>query len=259
MSLALTGGVAVAYACGVVGVHRLAVRRRRAQAEGYPALRWLDWDALLSGLWSAAARTPAPGLVMPEGGPASLALSSPVAPARAAAHARLVDVVAGTPIGEAELATVGFSGGEARWLSWLSQRRTAPLAVLERLEARAPLSAAEAYLSEWLCLEHRVTPLSVEWHVFAAKRRLSRAMRRFGDVPCLFFARALASSKLGFTQAVLDDLGRAVFFSKQAPFYVEAVLSMPFVEEARPPLYRVCREARLALDEERLDEAPESG
>ncbi|MDX2015349.1 MAG: hypothetical protein SFW67_34475 [Myxococcaceae bacterium] len=259
MSLVFTGGVALAYTCGVIGVHRWTVHRRRAKAEGFPSLRWLDWDSLLLGVWPASVRAPAEGLLMPEGGPGSLALSSPPPPGREAGRALLLEVVAGRPVDAIDLGRAGFSGGEARWLSWLSERTTAPEAVLERLEAQPPVSAAEAYLREWLSLEHRATALSVEWQVYASKRRLNLAMRRFGDVPCLFFARALASSKLGFTQSVLDDLGRAVFFSRQAPFYVEAVLAMPFVQEARPPLFRACRDAKSGWGEDRLDEAVESG
>jgi hypothetical protein len=69
-------------------------------------------------------------------------------------------------------------------------------------------------------------------------------MKRFGDVPALYFVRARASSLLGFTQSVLDDLGRAVFFSREAPFYVEAVLAMPFIHESRPPLAMACEAAK---------------
>jgi hypothetical protein len=259
MSLLFTGGVALAYTCGVIGVHRWTVYRRRERAEGFPALRWLDWDSLLAGMWPVTATSPDPSMGGPEGGPAPLALSSSTPPGREAARALLLEVVAGRPVEAIDLTRAGFSGGEARWLAWLSERRAAPLAVLERLEAQPAVSAAEAYFREWLSLEHRTTPLSVEWQVYASKRRLNRAMRRFGDVPCLFLARALASSKLGFTQSVLDDLGRAVFFSRQAPFYVQAVLAMPFVQEARPPLFRACRDATAGAHEDRLDEAVESG
>ena len=89
----------------------------------------------------------------------------------------------------------------------------------------------------------------------------AEAIRRFGDAPALYFARAHASSLLGFHQSVLDDLGRAVFFSREAPFYVEAVLSMPFVQELRPPLAVACRLARerQAPEEDRLDDSPDSG
>jgi hypothetical protein len=259
MSLLFTGGVALAYTCGVIGVHRWTVYRRRARADGFPALRWLDWDALLAGLWPVTGAVPDAALAGPEGGPAPLVLSAPTPAGRAAARAVLVEVVAGRPVDALDGTRAGFSGGEARWLSWLSERRVAPEAVLERLEAQPAVSAAEAYFREWLSLEHRTTPLTVEWQVYASKRRLNQAMRRFGDVPCLFLARALASSKLGFTQSVLDDLGRAVFFSRQAPFYVQAVLAMPFVQEARPPLFRACRDATLPTREDRLDEAVESG
>jgi hypothetical protein len=259
MSLLFTGGVALAYTCGVIGLHRLAVYRRRQKADGFPSLRWLDWDSVLSGVWPVRATTPDPTLIVPDDGPAPLVLSAPPPPGREAGQLLLREVLSARPVDELDLTRAGFSGGEARWLSWLSERRTNVERVLERLETQAPATAAEAYVHEWLALTHRVTPLSVEWQVYASKRRLNLAMRRFGDVPCLFFARALASSQLGFTQSVLDDLGRAVFFSKQAPFYVEAVLAMPFVQEARPPLFRACRDAKRPEGEDRLDEAAESG
>lgn len=258
MSLLFTGGVALAYTVGVVGVHRWAVARRRAKAGNFTALDWLDWDTLLAGVWPAGASNELIGVAPREGGPPPKCLSGPPPAGREAAHALLLRLVAGEVLTNATFESVGFSGGEARWLTGLSERTSAPSALLDRLGAQAPESAAEAYLLEWLSLRYAVTPLSMEWQVYATKRRLSVAMRRFGEVPALYFARARASSLLGFTQSVLDDLGRAVFFSREAPFYVEAVLSMPFVQELRPPLASACRAAKDRMSaerEERLDGA----
>jgi hypothetical protein len=258
MSLLFTGGVALAYTVGVVGVHRWAVYRRRAKAGNFAALDWLDWDTLLEGVWPVGSPTDLPGVAPREGGPVPRCLAGLPTAGREAAHAFLQRVVAGAVISSTDFEAVGFSGGEARWLSGLSERTTAPGALIDRLERQPPESAAEAYLREWLSLRYAVTPLSTEWQVYATKRRLSVAMRRFGEVPALYFARARASSLLGFTQSVLDDLGRAVFFSREAPFYVEAVLSMPFVQDLRPPLARACRAAKERMSaerEERLDGA----
>lgn len=238
MSLFFTGSVALAYTVGVVGIHRYTVFRRRTSCGNYPALDWLDWDSLLSGLWPTGEVVPA-DVVSKEGGPAPRCLS--VTPAgRAEARALLVKLVGGEAIDAQTFEAAHFSGGEARWLSELSRIRTQPLEVLERLAAQPPVSAAEAYLFEWLTQRHEVGPLSVEWQVYASKRRLAAAIKRFGDLPALYFVRARAASLLGFTQSVVDDLGRAVFFSREAPFYLEAVLSMPFVAEVRPPLARAC-------------------
>lgn len=261
MSLLFTGTVAAAYTAGVIGIHRWSVWRRRALADGYPALDRLDWDTLLQGVWPAGP----PGAVSPvpkEGGPAVRRLETDAG--RPAAHVLLSELVQGRPVDDGAFERAGFSGGESAWLRMLATRVAAPMEVLEALSARPPDTIAEAYLREWLALRHEVTALSVEWQVYACKRRLSLAMRRFGDAPSLYFARAKASSLLGFNTSVIDDLGRAVFFSREAPFYVDAVLSMPFVRAQRPPLARACLEAgkRLGLtrsaDEDRLDEPFES-
>ncbi|MDP3155229.1 MAG: hypothetical protein Q8N23_21295 [Archangium sp.] len=239
MSLYLTGGVAVAYAAGVVTVHRVAISRRRKLAHGYPTLRWLDWSALFQGVLPAAepVKRALPRAI--EGGPAPQVL------ARALTREveLLEGIVRGTPIQLEAFQEASFSGGEARWLGLLSRVREEPRRVLEELEAGPANTAAEAYLREWLALEYDVTPLNLELMTFGAKRRINQAIRRFGDQASLYFIRARASSLLGFTGAVLDDLARAVYFSRQAPFYLQAVTQMSFVEDVRPALVRACQEA----------------
>ena len=42
MSVLFTGGVAVVYASTVIGLHRLNVRRMRAQTGGFPTFERLD-------------------------------------------------------------------------------------------------------------------------------------------------------------------------------------------------------------------------
>ncbi len=239
MSLYLTGGVAAAYAVGVVTVHRVAVSRRRKLAQGYPTLGWLDWDSLLQGLLPVAEPVERPLPSVPTGGPAPRILSRE--PNR---EVKLLEaLVSGASVQAEAFAEASFSGGEARWLGLLSWIREEPWRVLEELEASTPNTVAEAYLREWLSLEHQVTPLNLELVSFGAKLRINRALRRFGEHSALYFIRARASSLLGFTGAVLDDLARAVYFSRQSPFYLQAVTQMPFVEEARPALARACREA----------------
>ena len=87
-----------------------------------------------------------------------------------------------------------------------------------------------------------------------SKRRLSAALHRFSEHAALYFVRAKASALLGFNASVLDDLARAVYFGRQSPFYVAAVLESPFVEEARPALWRACR----SVDPVRKELAPSS-
>ncbi len=240
MSLLLTGGVALAYAAGVVGLHRLSVFRRRAQALGYPTLRWLDWDTLLTGVLPPAEHVPRSTPMPVEGGPVPMLLQR----APGGRELGLLEaLVRGQSVQSEAFAEAAFSGGEARWLGLLTWVREEPRRVLDTLGAAPPNSVAEAYLREWLAFEHEVTPVNLELSTFGAKRRLAEAMRRFGEHPALYFARARASSLLGFTQAVVDDLARAVYFSRQAPFYLQAVTRMPFIEEARPALARACREA----------------
>ncbi len=242
MSLVLTGGVALAYAAGVVGVHRWAVYRRRRFAAGYPTLTWRDWDALLEGVLPAPKGAAVPGARPVEGGPAPAVLSREPPPERARQHELLSALVAGNAVDQAAFEPAGFSGGEARWLASLARLRKAPHDVLATLEAAAPVTAAEAYLREALALELKVTPLNLELMVFGAKRRIGSALTRFGEHPALFFVRARASSLLGWNGAVLDDLARAVYFSRERPFYLEAVLGLGFVEDARPALARACRQ-----------------
>jgi hypothetical protein len=44
-------------------------------------------------------------------------------------------------------------------------------------------------------------------------------------------------------RAAIDDLARAVYFSRQATFYLRAVVDAPYIEEVRPVLAYQCRTA----------------
>lgn len=215
MSLWLTGGVAVGYAVAVVGLHRGNVWRLRRQAGGFEPLWRLDWDTLLAGVGGG------------DGGPRDPLLAA---------------LRQGATVQEAALAAAGWGGAELRWLALLGRLSTEPAAVLDALVAAPPTTAAEAYLREHLTAQLKVNPLSLEVVVFASKRRLGQALERFGEQPALFAARALASSLVGFTGAVIDDLARAVYFSREAPFYVRLVAGLPFIEEARPSLWAACQQ-----------------
>ncbi len=250
MSFWFTGGVAAAYAASVVGVHRWSVSRRVRLAQGFPTLAWIDWDTLLEGTLPGERRGEpsrpsggeAPGPSPLEGGPPPRLLAGE---GGAASTALLRSLVAGAPVDPDGFRETDFGGGGARWLTLLAWLRPKPRDVLERLEASPPTTAAEAYLREHLTLTLDAGPLTLEWLVFASKRRCSEAIARFGDRPALYFARAKASALLGFQGAVLDDLARAVYFSREAPFYLQAVTQWAAVRDLRPALSRACQEAEL--------------
>jgi hypothetical protein len=240
VSALFTTGVATGWLAGVFTLHRFNVRRARAQAQGFATLRRLDWDLLLEGLLPAP-REEATVDSPPEGGPGPRILSGTPAPEHTARHHVLSALVAGTPIDDEEWTARGFAGGEIPWLQTLARIRTSPFEAMSRLEHSQPTSAAEIYLRESLRLSHGVDVLNLEWFAFGAKLRLNQAMDRFESSAALYFARAQASAILGFKDAVLDDLARAVYHSRQAPFYLRVVVDMPWIAEARPPLHMQCR------------------
>jgi hypothetical protein len=238
-SLFVAAGVAGTYASALVGAHRLNVFRMRRALGGFPTLRWLDWDALLDGLLPQGTSQPVEPPAPKEGGPKPRVLAS-VPEGGAERHALLCALVAGQTIDPSRLEPAGFSGGEAKWLTKLSRLRTHPEAVLQQLEDERESTAAGVYLREHLFLERRIGLLNLELAVFASKRRLRTALTRYADAPALHFVRARASAQMGFNSQVLDDLGRAVYFSHQARFYLRAVVELPFVAEARPALHQQC-------------------
>ena len=230
----MAGAAAGLYAATVVGVHRFAVSRRRARAGGFPTLLRLDWDSLLEGL-------------LPQSAAAS---TGPLTPPDLQARRRLlIELMTGTPLGDVDRRAreAGLSGGTVEWLRTLAMVGASPEDALERLERAEPTSAAELYLRERLRLVHRTHAFNLELSVFGTKRRLAHALWRFGDRPCLYFVRALASGLVGMNRAAIDDLARAVYFSGQAPFYLRAVVDAPYIPEARPVLAYQCRAALAAV------------
>jgi hypothetical protein len=240
----LASFVGAAYAGSMVGLHRLNVWRQRSSANGFPPLAWVDWTSLLAGLLPPGGTHASKAPLPVEGGPPPAFLTHEPAPEAAQRHELLCKLVTGHRLDEPAFENAHFSGGEAQWLAMLSRMREEPDEVLARLDALPVLeTAAEIYLREHLFLTLEVHALNLELAVFGCKRRLIRALERFPDQPALHFARARASSLLGFTRAVLDDLARAVYFSRQSPFYLQAVVDMPWIEEARPALLHECRAA----------------
>lgn len=248
MSVLLAAIAAGCYAALVVGVHRWNIRRRRAVGGFAPLLR-LDWESLLEGLLPKLTGPWLPGVpeTLPSGEPTPEIIRRAVAPEAEPRRALLTEIVAASiPEAddvEARARAAGFSGGEAAWLRTLSLLKAHPEKALERLEATRPSSAAELYLREYLRLVHETHAVNLELNVFIAKRRIALALARWGDAPCLYFVRALANSLVGLNRAAIDDLGRAVYFGQQRPFYVRAVLDTPYIASARPALVYQCRHA----------------
>jgi len=241
-SFLFAGGVACAYLASVIGLHRLNVRRQRKQSGGFQTLGWLDWDTLFDGLDGLdRLGPPAADARAFGGGPL------PALPGQAGAEDRralLLALSLGNEVGEGPLSHA-FSGGQLEWLTTLIDVARRPERALERLEAAELSTPAELYLRERLRLQHRTHALNLELSVFSAKRRLTQGLNRFGEHPALFFARAYASALIGFNQTAIDDMARAVYFSRQASFYARAVAETPYIDEARPALAQQCR---LALE-----------
>lgn len=205
MSLLLIGGVAGAYAAGVVGLHRVNVWRRRRLAGGFVTLRRLDWGTLLDGHPSRS-----------RGGGSESAL---------------------------DRALTDEAAARDDWLETLAEVRKNPGDVLQWLGAAPPARLEEEYLLAYLGLTQGTHWANLELAVFGAKRSLSRALVSYPEAPALFFVRALASSLLGFNHSAIDDMARAVYYSRQAPFYTQAVVDTAYIHEVRPALFLQCKEA----------------
>lgn len=243
----MAGGAAVLYAVCVVGLYRWYVWRQRVASEGFPVLARIDWETLIAGLLPTVDAPAEPGVppTLPSGEPTPPSLLRAAAPGAEGRRPLLLEILGGAQLtaDDPRLRDAGFTGGEAEWLETVSQVRHHPERALARLEAASPSSAAEVYLRELLRLSLRVNAVNRELMVFAAKHRLDLALERFGDAPALYFVRAYASALIGLNRAAINDLARAVYFSRQAPFYVRAVLESPFIAQARPALVYQCRHA----------------
>ena len=155
MSAGLAGAVACAYAGGVIGLHRLNVYRLRKQAGFYPTLAWLDWQALLSDVFTVN-RSGEP-LSLPrtlEGGPSPEVLQKAPLEGCCAQHELLCSLTQGRSFDVESIEPAGFSGGEERWLRVLATVRSNPLDLIARFDRTPPASVAEVVLHEWLRLTH---------------------------------------------------------------------------------------------------------
>lgn len=257
MNVLVTVQVAIAWTVVLFLFHRLNIQRLRAHAR-LVALRRLDWDSLLDGILPTveddAARTASevPPL-LPDGAPTPDSLRKAPPEGFERRHALLVALVSGAaiPTPERSFQEAGFSGGEVRWLSVLATAAHSPELALDALERHPPNSAAEVYLLETLRLLHRTHVFNLELQVLGARRRMAQGLLRFGHAPSLHFGRALAASLVGWNHAAVNDLARAVYFSRTSSFYLRAVLDTPFLEEVRPELVHQCRkswQARPAID-----------
>ena len=117
----------------------------------------------------------------------------------------------------------------------------ASLARVRALEAQGTRSVGLAYLEAHVKLAWLTHEANLEFSVTSAILLLHRALRRFGEVPCLFFGLAHAQALLGRHEEALDELGRAVYHSRGDAFYAKAVLEDGFVWRARPALAAQCR------------------
>lgn len=241
MSTLFASGMAFTYVFGVIGLHRLNVFRMRRAAGGFPSLRWLDWDTLFFGLVPPArgtfSRRP---LRVSGGGPLPKFFETQVAQEEVHRMEALCALVEGNVVGSEQWEALGFSGGELRWLHLLGKSLVSPHVALAELEHVDAATVAECYLREHLFLCHATHAFNLEWAVFVSKRRLGAALQRFGNHPALFYSRALASSLLGLNQSAVDDLARAVYFSHQHEFYLQAVVASHYVSETRPALSQQC-------------------
>lgn len=213
--MSVAGAVVLAYSAGVVGIHRGIVAHRRRQAGGYETLRWLDWDTLLKDVTASNDEQ----------------------------RALLKALRGGVAVPPHRFEQLDF-GPHTEWLTLLASLRATPEQVRDVLAREPADDVAGFYLREWLVLEHDINLFNLELQSFGSKLRINRALRRFGEHPALYLLRARASALLGFNAQVVDDLARAVYFSRQAPFYLRVVTQLPFIEELRPALMRACREAQ---------------
>ncbi len=257
MSFALPLSVGAAYAFGLVGFHRWNVYRTRRNARFYPTLEWIDWDTVLSGVLSTPDGMGQPALTPYSGGPSPRALATSSATHRKK-HDVLSALVSGNAVHESLWETSGFSGGEARWLQLVGESRHAPELALERMERTPVADVADAYWRTLLSIRLRPSPLNVEWFVFSNTRQVNRWLQRFGDHPGLYFIRAKLASLLGRNAAVLNDLARAVYFSREAPFYLHVVTQSGFVDDVRPALAKACRAALERQGDRELSSASNS-
>lgn len=122
-------------------------------------------------------------------------------------------------------------------------RAMACVALAEEAMARggsAPLGA----LALQLRLAHLSGPITLELVALQSIRAAGRLMQRFPGTPEPYLARAHAWARLGRSDAALDDLGRALFYGQQEPFFIELVVGSEHVRRHRPALWSEAAELK---------------
>lgn len=102
-------------------------------------------------------------------------------------------------------------------------------------------TVALEYLMAHLRLAWLTNDANLEWSVGRALFGLQRGLQRWGELPCLHFARAHAQALLGRHEEALDELARAFYHSAGDAFYARAILECGFVAQARPTLLAQCQ------------------
>jgi hypothetical protein len=204
--------IAIAYVVGVIGIHRLILRHRIGRAQNQGTLAKIDWHFLVEQLESVESEH----------------------------HEKLL--AAFTSNDQKELAHFE-NKYQSDYFVLLKDLVRDPSTTLRKLEESTAKTAQEVYLWSHLTLDLSVTLFNREWLSFRVKYRLNQAIERFGNIPALYFSRARASSLIALHASMVDDLGRAVYFSNNGEFYLSAVTQWPFVAQFRPALDKACRDA----------------
>jgi hypothetical protein len=229
--------VAGAYTSSVIAIHRLSLWHRRKRGQGYRSLAWLDWHCLVDGLWKVLEGQPAETVISSQGASIELTVA---AAGEEQKRKVIVDLVKGVPCSERRIVEAGFTESDLVWVSLLAQLKDNPDHVIAQLEHGNNSSLRYVYLYNWIELNHQLNGLNLEWKVFQSKVRLGRALDRLGEQAPLYFLRAQAAAELGQNSTMVDELARAVYFSREARFYLEAVQTLELVREERPALFLLC-------------------
>jgi hypothetical protein len=240
--------IIAAYAVGLGAWYRLSRVKKLKAAWRWPSLQWLDWESLgmplLRGL--ELSNGPSAFALLPDGTSAPRWMTSEVPTDFRQRATLLVDIVTGAlpAFAKEQIAAASWlSEEEKEWALVLAHLRSEPLTALKLLR-KAHLDWPEAIaLKHQLSLLYQLNAFNRELICFIALRGLGRAKKRFEQSSILFFVEALALAQLGMNESATNSLARAVYFSREVPFYTRAVLALPHLRETRPELVRQCQVA----------------